>query len=269
HRTGRRIRDDTCSSHPSGHARLAAPLRRLPASSLFIAPDGHRPSPSSFTAGPARRHRHRIWTMARFRLDLRGDAFRRVLGFTFAHWRHQPVRIALILAGVLIATTADVLTPYFAGQLVDAVASGDASDASRWQAALNAFAILAALGATAVVMRQGFFMVIIRLTLRMMTDIAATAFARVQRFSTDCHANSFAGSTVRKVTRGMWALDLLNDTILIALTPSLIMLVGSTLLLGLFWPVMGLVVGVGSLIYVGVTVLLSIGFVAPAASLAN
>src|SRR5690606_1007808 len=93
--------------------------------------------------------------------------------------------------------------------------------------------------------------------------------ARVQRFSTDWHANAFAGSTVRKVTRGMWALDLLNDTILIALAPSLIMLVGSTVLLGLFWPAMGVIVGLGSLIYIGVTVFLSIGFVAPAASLAN
>src|SRR3954467_13353091 len=103
----------------------------------------------------------------------------------------------------------------------------------------------------------------------MMSDIAAAAFHRVQRFSTDWHANSFAGSTVRKVTRGMWALDLLNDTILIALLPSVAMLVGSTLLLGWFWPLMGLVVAVGSLLFITVTALLSLGYVAPAARLAN
>ena len=55
----------------------------------------------------------------------------------------------------------------------------------------------------------------------MMSDIAQDAFHRVQRFSTDWHANTFAGSTVRKVTRGMWALDVLNDTLLIMLFPSL------------------------------------------------
>ncbi len=85
----------------------------------------------------------------------------------------------------------------------------------------------------------------------MMSDIAGDAFHRVQRFSTDWHANSFAGSTVRKVTRGMWALDLLNDTILVALFPSLVMLVGSTLLLGWYWPMMGVIVAVGSIIYIG------------------
>ena len=75
-------------------------------------------------------------------------------------------------------------------------------------------------------------MAIIDLTLKMMADIAADAFHRVQRFSTDWHANTFAGSTVRKITRGMWALDLLNDTMLMALFPSLVMLIGSTVLLG-------------------------------------
>lgn len=207
--------------------------------------------------------------MARFKFDLRGDAFRHVLGFTFAHWRKQPVRIAVIGLGMLAATLADVVTPLYAGHLVDAVANGTAGMASAWDAAIAAFLVLAGLGLATVVLRQVVFMGIITLTLRMMTDIATEAFARVQRFSTDWHANAFAGSTVRKVTRGMWALDLLNDTLIIALFPSVVMLVGTTVLLALFWPLMALIVGIGSLIYVGGTILLSIGFVAPAASLAN
>jgi len=91
----------------------------------------------------------------------------------------------------------------------------------------------------------------------------------VQRFSTDWHANSFAGSTVRKISRGMWAFDILNDTVLIAVFPSIIMLVGSTVLLGAMWPLMGAIVGIGSLIYIGITALTSVAWVAPAASLAN
>ena len=50
---------------------------------------------------------------------------------------------------------------------------------------------------------------------------------------------------MRKVTRGMWALDLLNDTILMALLPSLLVLLGSMILLGLHWPVLGAVIAVG------------------------
>jgi ATP-binding cassette subfamily B protein len=206
--------------------------------------------------------------MTRPKLDLRINAFRSVLGFTLAHWRHQPVRIASIGGCFLVATLADVVTPFYSGRLIDAVA-GSAGDAVAWHAALEAFLVLIALGLGGVVMRQFAFMGLITLTLRMMSEIVAAAFAHVQRFSTDWHANSFAGSTVRKVTRGMFALDLLNDTLLIALMPSVVMLVGTTVLLGAFWPLMGVVTGIGSLIYIAVTVGMAVGWVAPAASLAN
>ena len=162
-----------------------------------------------------------------------------------------------------------MLTPLYAGRLVDAVASGSASDTAAWNAAVAAFGALIGLAIGALLLRHIGFMAIIELTLKMMADIGADAFHRVQRFSTDWHANSFAGSTVRKVTRGMWALDLLNDTILMALLPSLVMLIGSTVLFAVSWPMMGLIVAAGSLVYIGLTVALSLGYVAPAARLGN
>jgi ATP-binding cassette subfamily B protein len=47
------------------------------------------------------------------------------------------------------------------------------------------------------------------------------------------------------------------------------MLVGTSILLGVIWPLMGLVISIGSLIYVVLTVVLSVGYVSPAATLAN
>ncbi|PCE23081.1 multidrug ABC transporter ATP-binding protein [Paraburkholderia acidicola] len=207
--------------------------------------------------------------MTNKKLDLGGQAFKNVLGFTFLHWRSQPARIVAVAGLALLAAVADVLTPLFAGRLVDALASGVSSKALAWQAAISAFTTLVVLGVAGTVLRQFTFQNIIALTLKMMSEIAANAFHRVQRFSTDWHANSFAGSTVRKITRGMWALDLLNDTLLVALLPSVVMLVGATVLLGVHWPVMGVVVGLGSVLYIAVTVTLSVGFVAPAARLGN
>ncbi|KVP42251.1 ABC transporter ATP-binding protein [Burkholderia ubonensis] len=198
-----------------------------------------------------------------------GNAFQAVFGFTLHYWRRQPARIAAVVAFSLLAALADVLTPLFAGRLVDALALGLTDRSAAWHAALSAFGMLAALGIGATLLRQGVYLNIIALTLKMMGEIATASFRRVQRFSTDWHANSFAGSTVRKITRGMWALDLLNDTLLIALLPSLTILVGATVLLGSHWPMMGLVVGLGSLLYITVTVAMSLGFVAPAARLGN
>ena len=199
----------------------------------------------------------------------RSQAFRSVFRFCWTHWRQQPGRVALMLCAVLFSTLADVLTPMFAGLLVDAVVSGNASDPLVWNAALSAFGWLMGLAVVAVVLRHITFMTIITFTLKSMTDIAADSFHRIQRFSSDWHANSFAGSTVRKVTRGMWALDLLNDTVFVALFPSVIMLIGSTILMTWYWPMMGLLVGVGSLLFVVITVCMALGYVAPMASLAN
>ena len=121
--------------------------------------------------------------------------------------------------------------------------------AGAHEAALWALAAMLVLGAVAVLFRHLGFIGITGMTLRTMSDTAQEAFARLQRFSTDWHANNFAGSTVRKITRGMWALDLLTDTILIALLPSIVVLLGTTALLAWHWPAMGLVVlrGRGSL----------------------
>jgi ATP-binding cassette subfamily B protein len=91
----------------------------------------------------------------------------------------------------------------------------------------------------------------------------------VQRFSTDWHANNFAGAIVRRITRGIWAVDMMDDTLLLALLPALLVLAGCPLILGLRWPAMGLLVGAGALVYVGISVALSLGYVAPAARLSN
>ncbi|HET6521448.1 MAG TPA: ABC transporter ATP-binding protein, partial [Geminicoccaceae bacterium] len=195
------------------------------------------------------------------------EPFRACLAFTFGHWRRQAALVAAIAAGLVGATLADVLMPLFAGRLIDAVAAADRAAALR--AALHAGGAMIGLALLAVGLRHFVFLGLTRLTLRTMRDVAGDAFWRVQRFSTDWHANSFAGATVRRISRGMWALDLLNDTLLLALLPSLVVLAGSTLLLALHWPVMGLIVAAGALGYVALTVLLSLRYVAPAARLSN
>ena len=198
----------------------------------------------------------------------RRSTFTRVLRFALAHLRRQPLRTLATAAAVALATLGDVLMPLYSGRLVDAVALGGADPSARGEA-LAAFAALMALALTSLVFRHASFALIVRLTLRVIHDVVGEAFHRVQRFSTDWHANAFAGSTVRKVSRGMWAFDLLNDTVLLALFPSVLMLVGTTGLLAWRWPWLGVVVAVGSLAFIAVTALLTLRYVAPAASLSN
>ena len=198
----------------------------------------------------------------------RPAAIRVVIPFVFRHWLHQPVVAATVAGCLLGATVADLFMPLFSGHLVDALTRGAADPAAR-RAAVTAFGAIVALGFASMTLRLIGLHAIVPFTLRIMSDVSRDAFMRVQRFSTDWHANSFAGSTVRKITRGMWALDLLNDTILMALLPSLAVLVGSMILLGLHWTSLGAVIAVGALVYVSMTVFFSMRFIAPAARVSN
>src|SRR3982074_3474588 len=187
----------------------------------------------------------------------RPAAIRVVIPFVFRHWLEQPVRASIVAFGLLGPTMADPFLSVFSAHLVDALPRGAAHPAAR-QAALLAFGGIVALGLLSMILRLTGLQAIVPFTLKLMSDVSRDAFVRVQRFSTDWHANSFAGSTVRKITRGMCALDLLNATILMALAPSLLVLLGSMVLLGLHWPVLGAVIAAGTPVYVSLTIAVSI-----------
>ena len=175
------------------------------------------------------------------------QTLRKVLSFTFRHWAKRKALVSGVALAMSLATLTEVFVPLFAGRLIDALAAGP----SATQAALKSFGTMALLGVAMISLRHFAWWGIVPLTLGVMRAVAQDAFHRVQRLSTDWHANSFAGSIVRKVTRGMWALDTLNDVLLLALLPSFVVLVGTMLLLGEHWPVMGVVMAVGAVAYRG------------------
>jgi ATP-binding cassette subfamily B protein len=193
----------------------------------------------------------------------------RTLRFVADRWRRQWRPASAMAAVLVLIAAAELALPVFAGRMVDALADAARTRDAAVLDALSAFAAILGLGVALVILRYGLFKGIVRFTLRMMSEVANETFWRVQRFSTDWHANSFAGATVRKLTRGMWAFDLLNDTVLVALWPSLVVLLGAALLFGWHWPLMGLAVGVGTALYVLVTVKLSLGYVTPATRRSN
>ena len=196
-------------------------------------------------------------------------AMREVLGFLFRHWRREKWLVIWVALCMTTATCADLLMPVYSGELVDAVAAHAAQRLSSLHQAERSIAMMAILGVAFAVLRYVALAGIIRLTLRLMSRLASEAFWRVQRFSTDWHANNFAGAIVRRITRGMWAVDLMDDILLLEMLPALLVLVGSSLLLGLRWPGMGVMVAAGALAYIAVSVSLSLYYVAPAARLSN
>ncbi|HTJ31014.1 MAG TPA: ABC transporter ATP-binding protein [Acidobacteriaceae bacterium] len=197
------------------------------------------------------------------------NAMRDVLTFLFRHWKPEKWLVAWIALCMVVATAADLLMPVYSGRLVDAIAMHAASRTEALGVALRAIGMMAILGVVLTALRYTALSGIIRLTLRLMFRFAGDSFWRVQRFSTDWHANNFAGAIVRRITRGMWAVDTIDDILLLDMLPALLVLIGSSLLLGLRWPGMGIIVAVSAITYIAVSVSLSLYYVAPAARLSN
>jgi ATP-binding cassette, subfamily B, bacterial len=191
------------------------------------------------------------------------QVLRKVLSFTFRLWGTRKRLVTGIALSMSLATLTEIFVPVFAGRLIDAVTSG------ATEAALTAFLSMVALGLALVLLRHLAWWGVVPLTLSMMSSVARDTFNRVQRLSTDWHANSFAGSIVRKITRGMWALDTLDDVLLLYLLPSAVVLIGTVVLLGSHWPLMGLVMALGSSAYVAFTVVVATRVIAPASRLSN
>ena len=197
------------------------------------------------------------------------SAMRDVLAFLFRHWRGEKWLVVWIALCMIVATTADLLMPVYSGRLVDAIAMHAAARSLALRSSMHAIAMMALLGIVLTVLRYVALAGIIRLTLRLMSRFAGEAFWRVQRFSTDWHANNFSGAIVRRITRGMWAVDTMDDILLLEMLPALMVLVGSSLLLGMHWPSMGVMVAAGAVAYIAVSISLSLYYVAPAARLSN
>lgn len=193
------------------------------------------------------------------------DPFRLVFAFCLAQWRRQIGLTAAIVIAMLLATVCESVIPLFAGRLVDALTLRAGAEAAAIHAVLSIFA----LGLIGQAFRYVAFRTLSSASTRIMQRIVAEAFYRVQRFSTDWHASSFAGATVRKITRGMWAYDTLADTILLGFLPALVMLVAVTAILAAHWAVMGLAVAAGAIVYVTIAGVLTTRYVAPQAQLAN
>ncbi|WP_299391131.1 ABC transporter ATP-binding protein [Pelagibius sp.] len=191
--------------------------------------------------------------------------FRDAAAFVGRYW----LQVRWLLGGAFftmaLATLCDVFLPLFAGRLIDALADVALNERSaQIGAAYAALAAFVAISLGFYLFREVSYRFWIPIATITMRRIVCDAFYRVQRFSADWQANSFAGATVRKISRGMWAYDEFADTIYIGFLPAAIVLVGVTANLMAHWLLMGLFVLVASIAYVVLSIALASRYVAPA-----
>ena len=187
----------------------------------------------------------------------------RVFDFVWRYWRRLPLMFGAIVGGVCIAVTLEVLIPSASADLVLAVQTymnGEADVDVAWSAVW----LLLGLFVARSIVQHLYLRLWMYFASSVMHNMVTDAFARVQRFSSDWHANHFAGSTQRKITRGMWAYDQFADTVVVDLGPAFVLLFGFSFAMYLREPLLGIYFIVAVIIFLAITISLSLGYVAPA-----
>lgn len=188
--------------------------------------------------------------------------FRDIMRFVWSYWRRTPGGVAIIVSGISGAVLFDVALPSVSRSLTQAVSEGDVS-----RAVLMLGSFIGCGAGFAIVWQIGYRR-LCRDTVVHMESVTRDAFARVQNASTDWHANSFAGSTVRKVTRGMHAFDMISDTLVAGFLPTAILVTGSIGMMMVHWPIMGLATLASTILFVLVTVLVTKHYITPSSRVA-
>ena len=183
-----------------------------------------------------------------------------VLGFIARFWLRRPLLFSLGVGFTLLAIAFDLALPWTSGRLIDAVSTGARGDPAVWRA----WAAFVGVYLAFAVIRNLSHRFWIPLAARNMEAMTNEGFARVQAFSSDWHADSFAGATVRKLTRAMWGYDSVTDAMTIWLIPSLIVLIGLSFMLLARQPAAGILSLVVVAAYLGANLVVTGRYVRPA-----
>lgn len=164
---------------------------------------------------------------------------REVVNFAIHYWSEKKLAGALAVVFMGVSVGVDVFYPVLSGRLVDKLTQLDPQQEGSLSSVFMAFAALVGIQ----FIHSWFWTAALwywtKFAAHNMHRILTDAVYKVQRFSTDWHVNAFAGATVRKITRGMWAFDAFEDNIFLGFYPSAIIAVGMTIMLIIQVPVAG------------------------------
>ena len=189
--------------------------------------------------------------------------YKDVTRFSWHYWRRRPLAGVALLVLMMLATAVDVFIPVYAGRIVDVLTTGAPGQASTLEDALFYLGVFAALALVFNLLRWASVSLWAWFAVQCLQEILTEAMRKVQRFSADWHANAFAGATVRKITRGMWAFDSFGDTLFMGLFTAAIIMTGMTAMLLIKVPLVGVFTAVMIVLYSAFSIWSSVCVLAP------
>ncbi|MEO8813146.1 MAG: ABC transporter ATP-binding protein [Caulobacteraceae bacterium] len=158
-----------------------------------------------------------------------------VLAFIATYWRRRPRLFATTVVVYLAAIAFELLVPRASQGLVDAAVGGPSHAREAWRA----WGFFVGVYVAFFTLRNVAIRVWTPLAANTMREMTNEGFAKVQSFSSDWHGATFAGATVRRLSRAMWGYDVVADALVLWIGPALIILVGLSVQMMLRWPLVG------------------------------
>jgi len=158
-----------------------------------------------------------------------------VMAFIAGFWLRRRWLLLGSAGLMLVAVGFDILMPTAAKALIDAVADPVRDPDRAWRA----WALFVGVYVAFVITRNIAFRFWNPMAARNMKEMSDEGFRRVQSFSSDWHADTFAGATVRRLSRAMWGYDSASDAVVLWLGPALLVLFGLSIQMTFKWPLVG------------------------------
>jgi ATP-binding cassette subfamily B protein len=159
-----------------------------------------------------------------------------VLAFISRYWMRRRWACFTTIGLILIAIGFESMMPRAAEALVDATRHVPASASVAWQAWLFFVGVYLAYS---LIRNLGIRFFWNPLAASNMQEMTNEAFERVQAFSSDWHGDTFAGATVRRISRAMWGYDMVSDAVIMWIGPALIVLAILSIQMMIRWPLIG------------------------------
>jgi ATP-binding cassette subfamily B protein len=158
-----------------------------------------------------------------------------VMAFIANYWRRRKLMFGATVAIMLVAIGFELQIPAAAQHLIDAATKVPRHLDGVWRAWGGLVGVYLAFA----LIRNFAFRFWNPLAARTMKEMTDEGFQRVQSFSADWHGDTFAGATVRQLTRAMWGYDMVADAVVLWISPALIILIGLSIQMMLRWPLVG------------------------------
>jgi ATP-binding cassette subfamily B protein len=159
-----------------------------------------------------------------------------VLRFIASYWLRRRWGYFATIGFVLVAIGFESMMPRAAEALVDATRHVPVSATIAWQAWLFFVGVYVVYTLVRNLSIRIFWNPLAAANMEQMTN---EAFQRVQAFSADWHGDTFAGATVRRISRAMWGYDVVSDAVIMWIGPALIVLAILSVQMMIRWPLIG------------------------------